>query len=748
MGDVFKGADERLANRIGESASTISQSAAEAANAFAAAEERVIARVSQSAKGMEAQARVIAEALSSADERVLSGAKAAAAHMDARLADAGSRLSKSVEDATALVDTSMVDIEGRMTNSAETLGRKVAEHVASAEEQLISRADVISNTFSAVGKHIGDSTNDAARVLATNTRELNALMTERTAEINKLLDDTARPLAGKLSDAHVELERTVETAAERAAEKLRSENQALADALASRTAETLAAVDGARNSLSTGVNELIGRMSASSAKLGQADRCSQREPDQGGHRSDDDHRPVRRRDGKGLADLLQLGAAGRLQHQPAHRTVVGTLREVASIATRFEEHSRLLTSASQLLSSAQSNLEHTLERQSALEDLAVGLVKKSEDLENILKSFENLVGNTLEKAEGQTLASTDKIRAAITDVVDSATKRFADATEEMRRTASSIKGDLDATRAELKKGVLDMPQEAKESTTAIRRAVGEQIKALKELSDIVAKSGRTIDVSDKGEPQVPRRLVPQGRPPERQPEPAPKPEPAAKIERQPEPAPKADAPRPRDGDVRPKTGAWVRDLLSGAARAEDEETDVAVEAPRAPARDASPLGSLSVDIARAVDHEAALDIWRRYRQGERGAFSRRLYTLKGQQTFEDIRRRYQSDATFRGAVDRYCEDFERLLTDISRSDRDGGLDGRLPRIRDRQGLHDARPCLRSPSLACRGIRLHCCRKDERLRHFTGSVGPRHQCSACVLLDHRRWGFHPTLRIRA
>ena len=84
----------------------------------------------------------------------------------------------------------------------------------------------------------------------------------------------------------------------------------------------------------------------------------------------------------------------------------------------------------------------------------------------------------------------------------------------MRRTAGSIKGDLDATRAELKKGVLDMPQEAKESTTAIRRAVGEQIKALKELSDIVAKSGRTIDVSDKGEPQaLPRRLVPpQGRP--------------------------------------------------------------------------------------------------------------------------------------------------------------------------------------------------------------------------------------------
>ena len=41
----------------------------------------------------------------------------------------------------------------------------------------------------------------------------------------------------------------------------------------SRTAETLAAVDGARSSLSNGVNELIGRMSASSAKLGKLIEC-------------------------------------------------------------------------------------------------------------------------------------------------------------------------------------------------------------------------------------------------------------------------------------------------------------------------------------------------------------------------------------------------------------------------------------------------------------------------------------------
>jgi anti-sigma-K factor RskA len=51
-------------------------------------------------------------------------------------------------------------------------------------------------------------------------------------------------------------------------------------------------------------------------------------------------------------------------------------------------------------------------------------------------------------------------------------------------------------------------------------------------------------------------------------------------------------------------------------------------------------------------------------------FSRRLYTAQGQQAFEEIRRRYQSDGAFRETVDRYIQEFERLLTEVSRDDPD------------------------------------------------------------------------------
>jgi hypothetical protein len=141
------------------------------------------------------------------------------------------------------------------------------------------------------------------------------------------------------------------------------------------------------------------------------------------------------------------------------------------------------------------------------------------------------------------------------------------------------------------------------------------------------------------------------------------------------PQAEAPAPRPRETAQRTPQGGWVRDLLSNASREEAAPVAVA-EAPRPAPTQRSPLqvveslNSLSVDIARAIDPDASIELWDRYRRGERDVFTRRLYTLKGQQTFDDIRRKYQSDGEFRAAVDRYCEDFERLLKDVARSDRD------------------------------------------------------------------------------
>ncbi len=121
-------------------------------------------------------------------------------------------------------------------------------------------------------------------------------------------------------------------------------------------------------------------------------------------------------------------------------------------------------------------------------------------------------------------------------------------------------------------------------------------------------------------------------------------------------------------------GGWLSDLLPRASR---DEPDLPREAvPDATRGDDRParhtiesLDSLAVDIARMIDHDAAAELWDRYKQGERNVFTRKLYTMQGQRAFDEIRRKYRSDREFMQTVDRYIAEFERLLDEVSRDDR-------------------------------------------------------------------------------
>ena len=286
--------------------------------------------------------------------------------------------------------------------------------------------------------------------------------------------------------------------------------------------------------------------------------------------------------------------------------------------------------------------------------------------------------------------------------------------------------ELTQTRDELQKGVLEMPAEAIEASSAMRRAIAEQIEAINELSKIVARSaGETM-------PPPPPRVLPcrwralrrcrrvrpgrgAGQAP---PQPAP-------PRRPPHPRPSLSAGRRRRAGRREDGGAegcagtrrlptaprlrpsrargngeargWVADLLRRASsdepakpKTQPEVAEIAAAAKRSPAQVVESLNSLSIDIARAIDHEASVELWDRYKRGERNVFTRRLYTLQGQKTFDELRRKYERDTDFRRAVDNYIGDFERLLSQVSKDDSDPDRLAHVSDLRHRQGLHDAR----------------------------------------------------------
>ncbi len=433
----------------------------------------------------------------------------------------------------------------------------------------------------------------------------------------------------------------------------------------------------------------------------------------------------------------------------------GTLRETTALIGQLDDRGTSLNEVTQASSAALNAVAGRLEqiegrvgkalaeRRDALEQLHGLIANRTDDVESITRSFAALIDDSLSTAEArarqigtvlsdsaesttnaiaqqfETIRSAtgqerertaEALRAAYAQVsteiggeITKVTERFQKAAQDMRGITGDIQRELEATRAELKRGVLELPAEAQESTSAMRRVVAEQIKALNDLTEIVTRSGRRGDVSLPIDHVASRRPVaaaaaPAPVAPARPAQaltPAPQPAPvaeepllrpsidAASEPAQPavpratvrietataptRPAPVQEAPRrqPEPVQQQPAKAGWLSDLLTRASR-EDKQP----EPSKPTSHSIEKLDSLSVDIARMIDHDAAVELWDRYKRGERNVFTRRLYTLQGQQTFDEMRRKYRRDAEFKDTVDRYIDEFERLLGEAAKDDRD------------------------------------------------------------------------------
>ncbi len=397
------------------------------------------------------------------------------------------------------------------------------------------------------------------------------------------------------------------------------------------------------------------------------------------------------------------------------------IADLGQLANQFDAHGRDLASVAEQIDHSNQRTEDTInERRVTLDSLVATLDIRTEDLDQRLKRFAGLLDESLEaasarardiarvvsessaegsraiseqyervreNAEDERRRTAESMRAIYDQTAGDthalfrdANERFAETVQGMKQMAAEMQRELEKPPREprLRRGIFELPQETAESAAQMRRVIVDQIEALAELNRIVARHGRNLDAVEPRRPPREESSLAVGRRPQRAPRAAPGPAHATSAaSRRPPAAPKRPALERRPRAAAARTG-WLTDLLSRASREEDEpERDLPRETAREPLRseERTPrhsiesLDSLSVDIARMIDHDAAADLWDRYKRGERNVFTRRLYTLQGQQAFDEIRKKYRADREFKQTVDRYIGEFERLLDEVARDDR-------------------------------------------------------------------------------
>jgi hypothetical protein len=88
--------------------------------------------------------------------------------------------------------------------------------------------------------------------------------------------------------------------------------------------------------------------------------------------------------------------------------------------------------------------------------------------------------------------------ASMNEMLSATASDFQQTAQDMRITAQQVVKDIDSARGELKRAILDLPEETRTNADAMRRVVADQIAALNTLAEVVKRQTGTLDVSGPG----------------------------------------------------------------------------------------------------------------------------------------------------------------------------------------------------------------------------------------------------------
>ena len=288
---------------------------------------------------------------------------------------------------------------------------------------------------------------------------------------------------------------------------------------------------------------------------------------------------------------------------------------------------------------------------SASEQLARGMEEQSRLAMSEMERLRNVTGGETERAVADLREKFQTISREVSEEIGSMQSRFSSGYDDIRQRAQRTLAELDGEQNRLRAELDRLPEATRASAETMRLSLQEQLKALEQLSTLSRREAQRAEVTPpSGAPSgslpgstrsissvtqtLANELAARGH----------RPQAALPAGTQ---APSSDQGR---------EGWKLGDLL---ARASQEEV--------AP-------GDLNLaGYARSLDQTTASAIWSRFRAGQRGVMVRSIYSSDGRVLFDEVQRRYGSDPGFRQLVDRYQQDFQRILREGEQRDPSGRL---------------------------------------------------------------------------
>jgi len=598
--------------------------------------------------------------------------------MDEKLSAASEQIKSTITGGTEelgnLMSSNSGILQEQFTEKTETLAGILNNSLDAVEKQFNAGGEIleanlekgktellgtISKAIADSSKVIDDSTEGLSSTLSERIGEMNSKLDHKTAQFNRLLSERANELTNILDEKASPIASELESVSAVISERLTG----ISDTVSTNTTTLFNNLGDTKDVLENLTEQTaINLTSMRTQVMEQANNFAQLIADS--------------QEAMSTSTAISENVQAKLQ-----TTSTNLLEGMQDVVGRVEMQGHNLQEATQLIDKSQSNFEATVDsKQVTLKELANLVTQRSEQLNENVNAFGNVITTLVEKVAHTSQDLGGTVSTDISNAIDEATSRFNETVSAMRNAAYEMRNELEETREEMRRGVLELPEETSHSANAMRRVVTDQLSAMKDLTRIIEESGQLLDSKPSFQTQVqaPQPVTeatapqPASPPPSRLPKAVPKPQPRAfkplpaarpnnsTQERIPLRAPQVQS-RPTSSEIPVEEGnGWVSDLLRRASQEPEQERSSGVT--RRPRSGPPSLKNLSADIPNAIDDVVISDLWNRYRDGENDLFSRDIYNLNGQHLFDQIARNYAQNNELKSGIDSYIADFEERLS--------------------------------------------------------------------------------------
>ena len=760
--------ENRIRNLINELASerealaNNSERVSEALRGIGSQVTREITAASEKASQSLGHASVsMTEAFANRGQKITAAVTAAGTAIDEKLAERGARITEqlikhgaqaaeslrvsSLEVTRAIQETSdrtaaAISAKGNslvtsVIGMSERVGREIPvllEKLGSEQTRLSTIIDGAARNLSALETALAEKTQSLGATLTDRTTVLQTVLSEHSRQIDTSLAERIQALETILSRRTHNFEVSLTERTKQLDTTLTQRAQALEASVSKHTGTIRDTLDKHSGSM----EHTLARQAASIERVVSTNAVSiQKAVEE-------------------LANRSSSGSDALASQARVLKDVSATLvSQLGGLTKRFEDQGAALITASRTFEMSNSKVDSMMEaRQAGFTKLMETVTTRAAELDRMMNSYSNMLEQSLSQAElrarkvtellakdsaeksqvaireierlrqdaqAHTQKAVSELQANFTSLSDQVSgqltvlsSKFSDTTRAVRDNTRRAAVDLEAAQNELQRHAKVLPETAKQSASAMRRALQDQLSALDALSDLANRHSYQSVVStpeQKGEaPRREREPSPQiaqqepAFPPQRaafdygQP---PSEKPMWQEPQQPVRPVQAEAPQPipvqppfQEGQPQERRNQWsLGDLLARASEDDapffdkDESFGApplpyAVRGGNTPAQPEDPGMDFTMsDIASCLDERRVMEIWQRLKRGETDVLKQRgLYPRQGQQIVDSVLRRYETDKTFRAIVDRYLSDFEKMLQDLSRSDpRGAGVQTRL-----------------------------------------------------------------------